>query len=39
MLSPKLQDCADKGPASWEICTQLRKQQLDLDMEQRTGSK
>ena len=26
-------------PASWEICMQLRKQQLELDMEQQTGSK
>ena len=26
-------------PASWEICVQVRKQQLELDMEQRTGSK
>ena len=25
--------------ASWEICMQVRKQQLDLDMEQQTGSK
>ena len=25
--------------ASWEICVQVRKQQLDLDMEQQTGSK
>ena len=25
-------------PASWEICMQLRKQQLELDMEQQTGS-
>ena len=25
--------------ASWEICMQLKKQQLELDMEQRTGSK
>ena len=24
-------------PASWEICMQVRKQQLDLDMEQQTG--
>ena len=24
--------------ASWEICMQVRKQQLELDMEQRTGS-
>ena len=26
-------------PASWEICIQARKQQLELDMEQETGSK
>ena len=26
-------------PASWEICMQVRKQQLKLDMEQQTGSK
>ena len=26
-------------PASWEICMQGRKQQLELDMEQQTGSK
>ena len=26
-------------PASWEICMQARKQQLQLDMEQKTGSK
>ena len=26
-------------PASWEICMLVRKQQLELDMEQRTGSK
>ena len=26
-------------PASWKICMQLRKQQLELDMEQQTGSK
>ena len=26
-------------PASWEICMQVRKQQLELDMEQHTGSK
>ena len=25
--------------ASWEICMQVRKQQLKLDMEQQTGSK
>ena len=26
-------------PASWEICMQVRKQQLKLDVEQQTGSK
>ena len=26
-------------PASWETCMQVRKQQLELDMEQHTGSK
>ena len=26
-------------PASWEICIQVRKQQLELYMEQQTGSK
>ena len=26
-------------PASWEICTQVKKKQLEPDMEQQTGSK
>ena len=26
-------------PASWETCMQVRRQQLQLDMEQQTGSK
>ena len=26
-------------PASWETCMQVRKQQLELGMEQQTGSK
>ena len=26
-------------PASWEICMQIKKQQLELDMERQTGSK
>ena len=26
-------------PASWEICMQVKKHQLELDMEQQTGSK
>ena len=25
-------------PASWETCMQVRKQELELDMEQQTGS-
>ena len=34
-------DCVDhnKLPASWETYMQVRKQQLELDMEQQTGSK
>ena len=26
-------------PVSWEMCMQVKKQQLELDMEQQTGSK
>ena len=26
-------------PVPWEICMQVKKQQLELDMEQQTGSK
>ena len=26
-------------PVSWEICMQVRKEQLELDIEQQTGSK
>ena len=26
-------------PVSWEICVQVKRQQLELDMEQQTGSK
>ena len=26
-------------PASWEVCIQVKKQQLEMDMEQQTGSK
>ena len=29
----------DHRPASWEICMQIKKQQLELDLEQQTGSK
>ena len=28
----------DPWPASWEICMQVKKQQLEMDMEQWTGS-
>ena len=31
--------CQTTWPASWETCMQVRKQQLELDMEQQTGSK
>ena len=27
------------SPDSWEICMQVKKQQLELDMKQQTGSK
>ena len=29
----------DHLTCSWEICMQVRKQQLELNMEQQTGSK
>ena len=29
----------DHLTSSWEICMQVRKQQLELDIEQQTGSK
>ena len=29
----------DHLPASWETCIQVKKQQLELEMEQLTGSK
>ena len=29
----------DNLPASWEICMQVKKQQLELDMEQQIGFK
>ena len=32
-----VQKISEKSP--WEICTQVKKQQLELDMEQETGSK
>ena len=30
--------CQTTWPASWETCIQVRKQELELDMEQQTGS-
>ena len=30
---------SDYPPVSWETCMQAKKQQLELDMEQWTGSK
>ena len=35
----KRQEYQTTWPASWEIYMQVRKQQLELDMEQHTGSK
>ena len=35
----KEMEISDTSPASWEICMQVKKQQLELDMEQQTGSK
>ena len=36
----KALDCVDHNKlTSWEICMQVRKQQLELDMEQQTGLK
>ena len=35
----KRRECQTTWPASWEICVQFKKQQLELDMEQQTGSK
>ena len=32
-------ECQTTWPASWETCMQVRKQQLEMDMEQQTGSK
>ena len=29
----------DHLPASWEICRQIKNKQLELDVEQQTGSK
>ena len=35
----KRREYQNTWPASWETCMQVRKQQLEVDMEQQTGSK
>ena len=35
----KIWGCQTAWPASWETCMQVKKQQLELDMDQRTGSR
>ena len=35
----KVREYQTTWPASWESCMQVRKQQLELDMEPQTGSK
>ena len=32
-------ECQTTLPTSWETCTQVKKQQLELDVEHQTGSK
>ena len=36
---PKEMGISDQITVSWEICMQVKKQQLELEMEQWTGSK
>ena len=38
-LENSSRDGNTRPPVSWEICMQVKKQQLELDMEQQTGSK
>ena len=35
----KIWEYQNNWPASWEICMYVKKQQLELDKEQQTGSK
>ena len=39
IISKKLRLYQTTLPASWEICMQVKKQQLEPDMEQQIGSK
>ena len=39
MENSERQEYQSTLPASWEICMQAKKQQLELDMEQQIGSK
>ena len=38
-IALKRWECQTTLPVSWETCMQVKNQQLQLDMEQRTGSK
>ena len=38
VLQIKIQNFALLSSETWEICMQVKKQQLELDMEQHTGS-
>ena len=38
-LENSSRDGTIRSPASWEICMQVRKQQIEPDMKQQTGSK
>ena len=39
LVNSFLDSLSPRYTASWETCMQVRKQQLELDMEQQTGSK
>ena len=39
MVKKKKYEYETTLPAFWEICMQVKKQQLELDMKQQTGSK
>ena len=39
LIQEKTESLYEDLTASWEICMQVRKQQLELDMEQQTVSK
>ena len=39
LMLGKIESKRRRGWISWEVCMQVKKQQLELDMEQQTGSK